>query len=97
MVNNICKEFHVSESWLRTGAGEMFLEVSREDEISEFVEKVLADESADFKRRFIAALAKLGPDGWDALEELVENTARQHPAEQVDQHAVWEAEGRAEV
>lgn len=92
MVNNICKEFRVNETWLRTGSGDMFREVSREDEISEFVERVLTDETAGFKRRFIAALSKLDPDGWNALEELVENTARQHAAEPLDQRAVWERE-----
>lgn len=97
VVNNICKEFRVSEAWLRTGSGEMFLEISREDEIRDFVESVLVEESADFKRRFIAALSKLSPEGWDALEELVENTARQHAADPVDQRAIWEAEARAEA
>ena len=92
VVNNICKEFRVNETWLRTGSGEMFLELSREDEISEFVERALTEESADFKRRFIAALSKLGPDGWDALEQLVEDTARQHAAAPVDQRAIWERE-----
>lgn len=75
----------------------MFLEVSSEDEIAAFVERVLVDESADFKRRFIAALSKLSPEGWEALEQLVEDTARQHAAEPVDQHAIWEAEARAEA
>lgn len=76
VVNNICKEFHVSETWLRTGEGEMFLELSRSDEIAAFVEDVLHDESADFKRRLIAALSRLDPAGWEALEQLVEDTAR---------------------
>lgn len=76
MVNNICKEFHVSETWLRTGEGEMFLELSRSDEIAAFVESVLHDESADFKRRLIAALSHLDAAGWEALEQLVEDTAR---------------------
>lgn len=76
VVNNICKEFHVSETWLRTGEGEMLLELSRSDEIAAFVEDVLHDESADFKRRLIAALSRLDPAGWEALEQLVEDTAR---------------------
>ena len=41
VVNN--KEFHVSETWLRTGSGEMFLELSRSDEIAAFVDGVLHD------------------------------------------------------
>lgn len=75
VVNNICKEFHVSETWLRTGEGEMFLELSRSDEIAAFVESVLHDESADFKRRLIAALSHLDAAGWEALEQLVEDAA----------------------
>ena len=83
VVNNICKEFHVSETWLRTGEGGMFLELSRSDEIAAFVESVLHDESADFKRRLIAALSHLDTAGWEAREQLVEDTARklEAPAE----------------
>lgn len=76
VINNICKEFHVNEDWLRTGSGEMFREMSRDDEITAFVNDVLRDESDDFRRRFIAALSHLDAAGWDALEQLVEDTAR---------------------
>lgn len=81
VINNICKEFHVNETWLRTGSGDMFREMSRDDEIAAFVEDVLRDESDDFKRRFISALSHLDAAGWDALEQLVEDTARQKSAE----------------
>lgn len=76
VINNICKEFHVNETWLRTGEGEMFQEISRDDEIAAFVNDVLREEPDDFRRRFIAALSHLGPEGWAALDQLVEDTAR---------------------
>lgn len=76
VINNICKEFHVNEDWLRNGSGEMFRELSRDDEIAAFVNDVLREESDDFRRRFIAALSHLDAAGWAALEQLVEDTAR---------------------
>lgn len=72
----ICREFHVNEEWLRTGTGEMFQEMSRDDEITAFVNDVLRDESDGFRRRLIAALSHLDAAGWSALEQLVEDTAR---------------------
>ena len=76
VINNICKEFHVNEEWLRTGRGEMLQEMSRDDEITAFVNDVLRDESDGFRRRLIAALSHLDAVGWSALEQLVEDTAR---------------------
>ena len=87
VINNICKEFRVNEEWLRTGAGEMFQEMSRDDEIAAFIETVMRDESAEFKRRLIAALAKLNDAGWDALEQFIEDMTRQKAAQR-DEYSV---------
>lgn len=87
VINNICKEFRVNEEWLRTGAGEMFQEMSRFDEIAAFIETVMRDESAEFKRRLIAALAKLNDAGWDALEQFIEDMTRQKAAQRDEYHA----------
>ena len=57
VVNLICREFNVNETWLRTGMGEMFVQKSRSQEIAEFVGKVLQGKEDNFKRRFIAMLS----------------------------------------
>lgn len=66
----ICKEFGVNETWLRTGEGEMFVKLTRSQEISEFVGSVLAGEEDSFKRRFIAMLSRLNEDDWAVLEKM---------------------------
>ena len=53
-VNNICKEFHVSGAWLRTGSGEMFLPPPR-DMIDELIaEYGLPKEVRSMTEKFIA-------------------------------------------
>ena len=90
----ISREFNVSEEWLRTGAGAMFLQVSREDELSAAVNKLLSGESSDFKTRLIKILADLGPREWDILESYALKLVQDKPAseESVEQEARAEAE-----
>ena len=69
-ISDICRVFNVSEPWLRTGEGEMFKELSREQEISVFVSEALADESDSFRKRFLAMLCKLDTKEWEVLEKM---------------------------
>ena len=67
-IADICREFDVSEEWLRTGTGPMFVEKSRDEELAEFFGHVLARD--DFKQRLLAALARLDESEWDMLEQV---------------------------
>lgn len=68
----ICREFNVSERWLRTGEGDMFVQLSRDEEIAAFVGSALAGEQDNFKRRFIAMLSKLDENDWELLEKMID-------------------------
>ena len=70
VISLICKTFSVSETWLRTGEGEMFSENSREEQISAFIWDTLAAEPEDFKKRFVSMLASLNLEEWKLLEKI---------------------------
>lgn len=71
VVSLICREFSVDETWLRTGEGNMFAKLDREQEIAKMVSTLFVEESDSFKFRFIKALCNLNDTGWDVLESLV--------------------------
>lgn len=71
-ISLICKEFNVNERWLRTGEGEMFVRMTRDEEIAAFIGGALATETDTFQKRFISMLARLKESDWEVLERMVE-------------------------
>ena len=67
----ICREFNVNEDWLRTGSGEMFKDMTLDEEIISFIGEIQWDTSDTFKKRFISAIAKLNDEEWKVLEKII--------------------------
>ena len=82
VILDICAKFNVNETWLRTGQGEMFRPVSRDEEIAEFMGDVMSGTPDDFRRRFIAVLARLSPREWEILEAKCRELAADLPPEE---------------
>lgn len=75
-ISDICSKFGINEDWLRTGTGKMFIERTKDEQISEMISDILENDEETFKRRLISALAKLDNVGWQKLEELIDEISK---------------------
>lgn len=67
---NSIKGKYVNEDWLRTGSGEMFKKLNRQQEIAKIAADLFREEPDSFKSRLIMALANLNEDEWESLERI---------------------------
>lgn len=71
----ICREFNVNENWLRTGEGDIHIQISEEDELMQWAGKVLSKQSSDFQYRFVKMLMGLTEEQWQVFEDKVRELA----------------------
>lgn len=72
MVTLICKEFNVSEEWLRNGTGEMFNPIPEEDEVALYVGELLQPDNpfADLIVEIMRTYSQLDSKSQDVLKEF---------------------------
>ena len=75
-ISDICREFRVNETWLRTGEGEMRTNSTQRDLLEQFFSDVLTS-APDARSDCLTAMAKLPPEFWgmltDCAREIVSN------------------------
>ena len=83
----ICNCYGVSEKWLLTGEGDMFVAQDKRAQLMAWAEDVLKDTDESFRWRFVSLLMSLPEEWWATLEEK----AKEIFAEEAERRADLEA------
>lgn len=75
VIVSICREFNVNETWLRTGEGEMFVKLSRNDEIAAYIARIMKDEDAELQRFLVQLMSRIPSDCWQVIEAKAKELA----------------------
>ena len=78
LILSICREFGVSEQWLRTGTGEMFPPRTRAQEIADFAADLLSDEPESIRSVVISYLMRWDADDWAAVTKIIRKHGAPH-------------------
>ena len=75
VIFSICREFRVSETWLRTGEGEMFLPVDADEELAQVLAEIKLSDDRLIKA-IIKSYWRLDDAGKAVIRQLVDDLAQ---------------------
>ena len=75
-VADICREFNVSEAWLRNGDGDMFVTRTMNQELAVMFNELLTEPDESVRKRWIAAILDLPPEFWHEASLFLKKLSR---------------------
>ena len=72
LATSICREFNVNPEYLSGDSDQMFIEMTKEDEIAAMLGDVLRESDDSFKKRFVSALARFDDNDWRMFERILD-------------------------
>ncbi|RGU94938.1 XRE family transcriptional regulator [Clostridium sp. AF15-17LB] len=76
VIEDICEKYGVNIDWINTGNGDIYIQRTRSEKITDFAADILKDEEESFRRRLIEALSDLDIEEWELLEKIAEKAAK---------------------
>lgn len=64
--------FNVNEQWLRTGEGEMFIQLSADQELDKLIGEMYANDN-EFTKNFVRSFLKLSEDEQSVIKKFVKS------------------------
>lgn len=71
IIVSICREFNIDEHWLRTGEGEMFKNLSKNEQVAKAIGKALNTDD-EFVLNTFLALAEMPETVWDDVKAFID-------------------------
>lgn len=75
-IADICREFGVSELWLRTGEGDMLVQRTMNQTLGLMVNDLMSEADESFRKRFVAALLELPEEAWPEIEKFAKKISQ---------------------
>lgn len=72
MIKSICREFGVSDDWLRYGRGDPYVTLTREEALANMIADAQKEPASSVKNRVFSMMAKLDADDWEAIARIAE-------------------------
>ncbi len=78
MVRDICRVYNVNEHWLRTGEGEMFNALSRDEKLAGMMGELLAEEEYSIKKMIIEFVLNAPDALFDYAEQFINEKRKEN-------------------